>query len=458
MLVEYLVGISYFDPTATETLVSGSALLAIHRAQATVTTVPETKVYGDANPEFTYVTDPADVLTGALVETSAFKDSDTGVYELLVAGGIADRNYVLAYALGDAGDDFTVTKKALTFTVGSLADTNGQTKQWRTITKDGTLGYVATIDLASAVLEQNGDRVFGERNQILDYEVNGLIPDDSLADLWDASDRADIHFAQLNKDFALSAEAAANRELDGTTISHEVGTINHAKIEEDIQEAWYVITGNTSSRNYNVTYEHGTQNVTQRKVSIANTVVAVPAGTTTDDLITVIGPQLSITGLAANLNHNYTDLLLGFETTVDTAAGAGQQTVKLTCGNTNYVLDDANSTITVVIGEVSGNGYFIEKTEEYTILRLQRTLDLADGTTRVEPATGIVDLELTITDSTTNEELAVGVMTEITKGSAEWDSTWDDDYAYYILRHDSLAGHITRYRLEATGYNFSYSN
>ena len=454
---EYLVGISYFDPTATETLVSGSALLAIHRAQATVTTVAEMKVYGDENPALTYETNPDGVLTGALVETSAFKDSDTGVYELLVAGGTADRNYVLAYTLSDVNADFTVTKKALTFTVGSLADTNGQTKQWRTITKDGTLGYVAT-DLASAVLEQHGDRVFGERNQILDYEVDGLILGDSLADLWDASDRADIHFAQLNKDFALSAEAAANRELDGTTISHEVGTIDHAKIEEDIQEAWYVITGNTSSRNYDVTYENGTQNVTQRKVSIANTVVAVPAGTTAEDLITVIGPQLSITGLAANLNHNYTDLLLGFETTVDTAAGAGQQTVKLTCGNTNYVLDDANSTITVVIGEVTGNGYFIEREEEYTILRLQRTLDLADGTTLVEPATGIVDLELTIKDPDTEDVLEVGTMTEITKDSAEWDSTWDDDYAYYILRHESVDGHRTIYRLKATGYNFNYKN
>ena len=457
---EYLVGISYFDPTATETLVSGSALLAIHRAQATVTTVAATKEYGDENPAFTYETNPDGVLTGARVETSAFKDSDTGVYELLVAGGTADRNYVLAYALGDVNADFTVTKKDLTFKVGSLAGTNGQTKQWRTITKDGTRGYVATIDLATAVFEQDGDRVFGERNQILDYEVDGLIPGDSLVDLWDASARDEnMWFAKLNEDFALSAEAAANRELDGTTqIDHEVGTIDHAKIEEDIEEAWYEITGNTSSRNYNVTYENGTQNVTQREVSIANTVVAVPAGTTAEDLITVIGPQLSITGLAANLNHNYTDLLLDVEAAVDTAAGADQQTVKLTCGNTNYVLDDAKSTITVVIGEVTGNGYFIEKTEEYTILRLQRTLDLADGTTHVEAATGIVDLELTIKDSQTEDELVVGVMTEITKDSPDWNDAWDTNYAYYILRHESVDGHKTRYRLEATGYNFNYTN
>lgn len=452
---EHFVGISYFDPTATETLVSGSALLAIHRAQATVTTKAATKVYGDENPTFTYKTNPDGVLTGALVETSAFKDSDTGDYELLVAGGTANRNYVLAYALDDERADFTVTKKDLTFKVGSLANTNGQTKQWRT--KDGTLAYVAT-DLASAVFEPHGDRVFGERNQILDYKVDGLIPGDSLVDLWDASDRADIHFAQLNKDFALSAEAAANRELDGTTkISHEVGTIDHSLVTGPIDEAWYVITGNTSSRNYDVTIQNGTQNVTQREVSIANTVVAVPAGTTAEDLITVIGPQLSITGLAANLNHNYTDLLLDVETTVSTDAGAGRQTVKLTCGNTNYVLDDAKSTITVVIGEVTGNGYFIVTKEEYTILRLQRTLKFADGTTRAEPASGIVDLELTIKDWYTKDVLVVGVMTEITKDSPDWNDAWDTNYAYYILRHESVDGHRTLYRLKATGYNFSYS-
>ena len=459
---------------ASKNVGDGRGLLAIHRVNSTVTPIAQTSVYGDVftfpgRGEERYTAAPivagdslADVLASGVVQADARYNSDVDGYEILVAGGTEGYNYNVSYAHYDAGmadNDYDITQRELTFTVGSLTDTEGATNQWRE-KNDNELAGLYT-NLPEAAFENEGDRVFGERNQVLDYQIggNGLIGGDSVADLWDTG-RAQAEFAVLNVDYDLSAEAAANEKYNGGgKIASEHGTLDHQLIVPDpaIDEADYVITGQTNSRNYSVTVVNGRQDVTQRPVSIENVTVAVPAGTKAEDLMTIIGPQLKIEGLAANLEHDYRDLLLSVSG-LNTSAGAGEQTVTLISANTNYYLDPNESTITVVIGNITANGEFIVKTPTRTVLQLQRTIAPEGASAYVEPAGGIADLRLTVTavDPDSGKVLVPATaMTEMHEGDAGWDSSWDSSrYAYYELNHASLRGYLVRYGLEATGYIF----
>ena len=405
------------------------------------------------------------VLENGLVEADVRSNSDVDNYELLVAAGTEGWNYNVTYAPYESGDshDFTVTKKTLTFTVGSLADTEGMTKRWRDLTDAETLPGTFK-SLPNAAFMNSDIRTFGELNQVLDYQTSDLITGDSIADLWDMSSRANANFAKLNDAYPFSVEGAANRTYtDESPITKEHGTLDHQLIVPDpvINEADYDIVGNTNSRNYNVQYVNGDLNVKQRLVGVAeNTVVVLPAGTAAEDIIDIIGPQITFNGLADKLDHDYRDLLLSIAGTVDTEPGTAQKTYTLVCGNTNYYMDPDNCTITIIIGEVSGVGSFFNKTPTQTYLRLQRVIDSGDGTTMVQPATGITNLMLTITSTSagsSGQVLVKDYMTEIKPGDALWDDSWDADaYAYYALvPHDSLLGYRVKYNLSAPGYSFN---
>ena len=437
----------------------GAGLLAIHRVNSVVTPVEKTAEYGIGytaqQPGTGYTATPVNgepvskVLDKGLVEADVRTNSDVGNYELLVAAGTEGWNYNVTYAPYESGDshDFTVTKKTLTFTVGSLEDTEGMTENWRK--KTGTLA--GTFEsLPNAAFMQNDIRTFGELNQVLDYQTSGLITGDSIADLWDTN-RANANFAELNDKYPFSVEGAANRTYtDESTIAEEHGTLDHQRIvpDPDIVEADYDIVGNTNSRNYNVQYVNGDLNVKQRLVGVAeNTVVVLPAGTADEDIIDIIGPQITFNGLADKLDHDYRDLLLSFKQTVVTTPGTPEKQYTLDCGNTNYYMDPDNCTITIIIGEVRAYGDFWIKTPEYTIVRITRVIG-EDET----PASGIADLDLSVYNAADDKLLVTGRMAEI-----EPEAGWDTKYAYYRLDHSSLYGYSDiYYRLKATGYNFTY--
>lgn len=442
---------------ATKNVGDGAGMLAIHRVNSTVTPDGETAVYGNGFPGGDYTAAPIvrgdtldDVLANGLVAADVRTNSDVDNYELLVAAGTEGWNYNVTYAHYESGDshDFTVTQKDLTFTVGSLADTEGMTENWRK--KTGTLAGTFE-ELPDADFMRNDIRTFGELNQVLDYRIgNERVSGDSIADLWDTN-RANANFAELNNKYPFSVEGAANRTYtDESDITQEHGTLDHQLINPDpvINEADYDIVGNTNSRNYNVQYVNGDLNVKQRLVGVAeNTVVMLPAGTDPDKIIDIIGPQIEFTGLADKLDHDYRDLLLSIDGTVDTDPGTAQKTYTLVCGNTNYYMDPAHNEITIVIGEVRAYGDFWIKTPEYTIVRITRVIG-EDET----PASGIADLDLSVYNAADDKLLVTGRMAEI-----EPEAGWDTKYAYYRLDHSSLYGYSDiYYRLQATGYNFTY--
>ena len=457
---------------ATKNVGDGAGLLAIHRVNSTVTPDGKTAVYGKGFPGGGYTADPIvstdvlnDVLANGLVAADVRTNSDVDHYEILVAGGTEGWNYNVTYApyaYSETNDnDFDVTQKALTFTVGSLEDTEGMTKNWRE--KDGSLA--GTFEsLPNAAFMNSDIRTFGELNQVLDYQTNAsdLITGDSIADLWDRSSRANANFAELFTGDNLEVEGAANKKFNNAgVITYEYGTLDHKPMEGNISDGDYVITGYTNSRNYNVTIENGRLDVEQRKVGVAkNTVVVLPANTAAGNIIDIIGSQITFNGLADKLDHDYRDLLLSFTQTVVTTPGTDKKEYTLVCGNTNYYMDPDNCTITIIIGKVSGVGSFFNKTPTQTYLRLQRVIDSGDGTTMVQPATGITNLKLTITSTSAGSSgrvLVEDIMTEIKPDDALWDVSWDADaYAYYALvPHDSLLGYRVKYDLSAPGYSFN---
>ena len=288
-------------------------------------------------------------------------------------------------------------------------------------------------------------------------------PGDSFIDLFDI-DRADTVFAKLNAEYYFSVEGAANEKYQNSgAITEEHGTLDHQLIVPNpvIDEADYVITGYAKSRNYKVTINNGRLDVEQRKVGVAeNTVVVLPADTAAGEIIDIIGPQITFNGLADKLDHDYRDLLLSIAETVDTDPGTAEKEYTLVCGNTNYYMDPDNCTITIIIGEVSGVGNFFNKTVTQTYLRLQRVIDKGDGTTTVQPATGIQNLELTIKSvsaSSYGKVLVEAYMTEITPDDDLWQDDWDaSTYAYYaLIDHASLDGYKVSRSLTSPGYTFN---
>ena len=444
---------------ATKNVGDGAGLLAIHRVNSTVKPNGDEATYGQSNfAGKGYVADPTavgestqDVLKNGLVAADVRTNSDVDHYEILVAGGTEGWNYNVTYApyaySTSSNHDYDIDQATVEFTVGSLEGTVGMTENWRKQT--GTLLGDA-VDPDAQFLNKD-TRTFGEQNQVLDYLIgNELVSGDSIADLWDTN-RANANFAELNDKYPFSVEGAANRTYtDESDITREHGTLDHQLISPDpvINEADYDIVGNTNSRNYNVQYVNGDLNVKQRLVGVAeNTVVMLPAGTADEEIIDIIGPQIEFTGLADKLDHDYRDLLLSIDGTVVTEPGTAQKTYTLVSGNTNYYMDPDNCTITIIIGEVRAYGDFWIKTPEYTIVRITRVIG-EDET----PASGIADLDLSVYNAADDKLLVTGRMAEI-----EPEAGWDTKYAYYRLDHSSLYGYSDiYYRLQATGYNFTY--
>lgn len=438
----------------------GAGLLAIHRVNSTVTPIKVDAVYGEGytaqQPGYTATTvngEPVSkVLDKGLVEADARSNSDVGNYELLVAAGTEGWNYNVTYAPYKSGDshDFTVTPKALTFTVGSLEDTEGMTKNWRE--KDGTLAGTFE-NLPDADFERSDIRTFGELNQVLDYRIgdNELVSGDSIADLWDTN-RANANFAELFTGDNLEVEGAANTLFGQTTatMTHESGTINHLPIEDDIISSDYIISGDTNSRNYNVTIVNGRLDVEQREVSLTvpdgKKIVINPGTYTSEELAEAIVNQMTVSGLADKLEHIIKDLRL----TVDGVSGAvepGNKTYTLKIGNTNYCTEGGGDTIKVPVTVTNITAKATIYNSGATGFKV-RIYGMFDGQTRPEH---INELKYTIFDRNTGDVVRTGTMTyvkdETVNGILQ---------AVYETSYAQLPNGNYTIRFEAAGYSFSY--
>lgn len=440
----------------------GAGLLAIHRVNSMVTPTQVDAVYGEGytaqQPGTGYTATTVNgepvskVLDKGLVEADVRSNSDVDNYELLVAAGTEGWNYNVTYAPYESGDshDFTVTKKTLTFTVGSLADTEGMTKNWRE--KDGTLAGTFK-ELPDAAFMQNDIRTFGELNQVLDYQTSDLITGDSIADLWDMSSRANANFAKLNDAYSFSVEGAANTLFGQTTatMTHESGTINHLPIEDDIISSDYIISGYTDSRNYAVTIATGRLDVEQRvvKMTAPTSGIVINGGEyTSEKLAEAIANQMVIEGLAEKLDHIIKDLRLtvvGVTGSQTITGGSYNYTLKI--GNTNYCTEGGGDTIEVPVTVTNITAKATIYNSGATGFKV-RIYGMFDGQTRPEH---INELKYTILDRNTGAVVRTGTMTyvkdETVNGILQ---------AVYETSYAQLPNGNYTIRFEAAGYSFSY--
>lgn len=384
---EYLVTATV---DATKNVADGKGVLAIHRVNAEVEADAATMIYGGTLPGFGYTAtgmvtgeQKSDVLADGVAEADARSNSDVGGYEILVAGGKEGHNYNVAYAKSDAENAFDIMKKdGLTFSTGTQADASmiGETENWRE--HDGVQAGSYDVKLVDK-LTKDANRVFGERNYVLDYETAGLIDGDSFAELTedDNGGRVDaFEWLHMAND-ALEVEAAANHKNKdgkgqiGDEIDKETGTIHgngDATITETvngetIDDTRYGITDEVTAKNYVLnSASDGTQNIYQRPVSIETPSVELVINAesyTADELIEAIGGLGVFGNLADKLNHTYKDLMLTvskIESADGTAVSAENgvydlsavdpsKTYRITfqIGNTNYCGEDGASTITI---------------------------------------------------------------------------------------------------------------
>lgn len=117
--------VSLTGTNASGTGVPSTLVLTIAKAPLTVTANPQTRVYGAANPTFTFTYtgfatgDTATSLTAPpLAATPAISSSPVGTYDIVPSGGSSD-NYAFSYVNGV----LSVTKATAQVTLGSLSQT-----------------------------------------------------------------------------------------------------------------------------------------------------------------------------------------------------------------------------------------------------------------------------------------------------------------------------------------------
>lgn len=472
---------------ATKNVADGKGVLAIHRVNAEVEADAATMTYGAALPGFGYTAtgmvnnEPESaVLADGVAEADARSNSDVGSYEILVAGGQEGHNYNVAYAKSDADHDFDITVKAMTFSTGTQADTGmiGETENWRE--HDGVLAGSYDADLAGA-LTKAANRVFGERNYVLDYETTGLIAGDSFAELTEDGQggRVDaFEWLHMGSD-ALEVEAAANREnadgqgTIGNEINNETGTI-HGNGDEKItdtvdgvaiDDTRYGITDEVTAHNYIIdTSSDGTQNIYQRPISMtvpADGILINAGEYTSESLAAAVANQLIITGYAEKLHHSYADLRLSVK-----ELGAEEQmitsaTTKITLvvGNTNYCAPNGGAEIEIPITVAALEAHATVYDKTATSFKVRVYIELDNGTTK--PAV-MNELRYQLVDTCADNHyncpedmanhavLAQGTMTRMSNETVNG----IEQAVYVVENHTNVGLHYRKYLFDADGYDF----
>jgi gliding motility-associated-like protein len=316
--------------------------LTVNKAAITVTADAKTKVYGTADPAFTY-----QITSGALVGTDAFTGAlsrvageNVGTYAINQNTLALNTNYTLTYVSAN----LTITKAALTITANNQSKVfrapnptltvsysgfvNGDTQASLTtqptvtttaitsspngtypITASGavaanyTITYVAgTLTISGAVLNitvNNQSKTYGSANPALTLTYTGFVPGDDASSL--ATQPTVTTTATAASGVGTYPITASGAASPNYTITYTQGTLT-------VNKATLTVTADNKSRNYNennppLTYTYsGFVNgdtpaslTTQPTASTTATITNLPGNFP----ITLSG------GVAANYTFNY---------------------------------------------------------------------------------------------------------------------------------------------------------
>lgn len=215
----------------------GTALISIHNKNGQVVADNKATTYGASIYSGWTYSETGAVTGEKLLNPEGFacsnvretKDADD--YTIFVAGGTEDENYNVSYVTGN----HTIERKDIDVTSGVLVGTD----------LESTLG-----EIQAAAYSTDHERMYGEYNEITDFAENGLIYGDSLADIIKGA-----VIAKYNKVITSDANV--------TYPDHDV-------FVDGFTDDYYVelAEGNFDTRNYNITFIDGVENIFQRPIEV----------------------------------------------------------------------------------------------------------------------------------------------------------------------------------------------
>ena len=327
------------------------ANLSVAARPITITADAKTRVYGDANPAFTYVTGGrglvnGDTLTGALTTTA---DTTTGIGAYAITQGslAASPNYALAYTAANLGitvRPITVTADAqtrvygdanslLTYQVGGRGLVNGDTLA-------GALATTATTtsNVGSYVITQGS--LAASPNYQLSFTGNQLaVTTRPIAVAADALSRV---YGDANS--ALTYTVGGRGLVNGDVLTGTLAT--GAAVTSGIGA--YAITQGTlaATTNYQLTYQGANLTVTTRPITVGADALSRVYGDANPALTYTVGGR----GLANG------DMLSGGLTTGAVAtSGIGQYAIVqgTLAASANYALTYSGANLSVTVRPIT---------------------------------------------------------------------------------------------------------
>ncbi|WP_461637022.1 MBG domain-containing protein [Labilibaculum euxinus] len=323
---------------------------AVTQKQITITAdAGQTKVYGDADPTFTYTTsatlESGDSFSGVLSRTSG---EDAGSYAITIGTLSAGSNYDLTFV----SKDFAVTQKQITVTADA-----GQTKVYGDA--DPTFTYTTSATLES------GDSFTGVLSRTSGESVGSYA---ILQGTLSAGSNYDLTF--VSKDFSITQKSLTvtaenkTKEYDGAVFTGFTVTYSGFITGEDETDlsgtlvysgsattatnvgTGYVITpGGLTSSNYVITFADGSLDITLK-------VLTITAEDKSKEYDGAVYSGFTVTYAGFRIGEDETDLsgTLAFTGTASTAINVGTGYVitpgGLTSSNYHIIFADGSLDIT----------------------------------------------------------------------------------------------------------------
>ena len=319
---------------------------------------PDTVTYGDLvvypDPKYTEegTVNGIDALTDAEVVSVAdvYNNLDVAYwYEILLAGR-ENMNYNVKYVTANDAESVEIEELDLTVTLGSHKDTEGITNG----SLDPEPAYPENgAEVAALNFEQNGFRMYGEPNRVMDYVFEALIEGDSEADLVEL----------LNKLVIFEKLIDADANIKYTDPMTDPTTATYDQYMEGVTEDYEIADGGIDFVNYNVDVISGAQNIYQRPVTLRgpdeenpnevslfindlqdeeSLLAALEAVLVAEKYTDANGNEVG--GLATLLKHTIADLDLQIvcePALADITDDTETVTVTITVGNPNYWMEPA---------------------------------------------------------------------------------------------------------------------
>ncbi|SNR16245.1 BspA family leucine-rich repeat surface protein [Tenacibaculum jejuense] len=324
---DYVINSTLSHPNYTITYISDN--LTITPKSITITADAKSKVYGDADPSFTYqITsgslETGDVLTGSLTRIAG---EDVGDYA--INSSLSNSNYTITYV----SDDLTITPKSITVTADAKSKVYGDADP--SLTYQITSGSLNPGDVLTGSLT----RVAGE--DVGDYAISSSLSNSNYTITYVSDD-----LTITPKSITVTADAKSKVYGDAdpsltyqiTSGSLETGDVLTGSLTriagENIGD--YTINSSLSNSNYNITYVSDDLTITPKSITVTADSKTKNYGD--------VDPSLTYQITSGSLNPG--DVLIGNLTRV-AGENVGDYAINSSLSNSNYTIIYVSDDLTI---------------------------------------------------------------------------------------------------------------